>query len=195
MANRTDLPRRFTEDPVRTALLIAGSETLDAFAGGLADVVDGELGDIIPDASAAKGSLGLPVQGQILRRAGEADAAGIERPGLIVATRPRALVTSPAAATIRFRGPLLDYGNVLILELAPGVLLVLAGLAESFGEAGQIVPAGAPVGMMGGVTPSADAILTETAAGRAGNRTETLYLEVREGQSPVDPALWFDTDG
>ena len=195
VANRTDLPRRFTEDPVRTALLIAGSETLDAFAGGLADVVDGELGDIIPDASAAKGSLGLPVQGQILRRAGEADAAGIERPGLIVATRPRALVTSPAAATIRFRGPLLDYGNVLILELAPGVLLVLAGLAESFGEAGQIVPAGAPVGMMGGVTPSADAILTETAAGRAGNRTETLYLEVREGQSPVDPALWFDTDG
>ena len=195
VASRTDLPRRFTEDPVRTALLVAGADTLAAFADGLAGVVDGELAGAIPDAGAAKGTLALPVQGRILRRAGEADAAGITRPGVILATHPRALVTSPAAATIRFRGPLLDYGNVLILEPAPGVLFVLAGLAESFGEPGQVVPEGAPVGLMGGVTPSADAILTETAAGQAGNRTETLYLEVREGQSPVDPAEWFDIDG
>ena len=192
VASRTDLPRRFTEDPVRTALLVAGADTLAAFADGLADVVDGGLGGPVPDAGAAKGTLSLPVQGRILRQAGEADAAGITRPGLILATHPRALVTSPAAATIRFRGPLLDYGNVLILEPAPGVLFVLAGLAESFGGPGQVVPAGAPVGLMGGVTPSVDAILTETAAGQAGNRTETLYLEVREGQSPVDPAEWFD---
>ena len=192
VASRTDLPRRFTEDPVRTALLVAGADTLAAFADGLADVVDGGLGGPVPDAGAAKGTLSLPVQGRILRQAGEADAAGITRPGLILATHPRALVTSPAAATIRFRGPLLDYGNVLILEPAPGVLFVLAGLAESFGGPGQVVPEGAPVGLMGGVTPSVDAILTETAAGQAGNRTETLYLEVREGQSPVDPAEWFD---
>lgn len=191
ISDRTDLPQRFTEDPVRTALLIASTETLSAFASGLADVVDQELGGVAPDASAMKGGLSLPVQGTVLRRFNQADAAGIVRPGLVVAARPRSLVTSPAAATVRFRGPLLDYGNVIILEPAPDVLLVVAGLAEVFGEAGQVLPQGAPIGLMGGEQPGVDAILTESSTGVGPGRSETLYLEVREGQSAVDPATWF----
>jgi septal ring factor EnvC (AmiA/AmiB activator) len=193
--DRTDLPQRFTEDPVRTALLIASTETLDAFANGLAEIIDQDLGGVIPDATALKGSLALPVEGQVLRRSGEADAAGITRPGLVIATRERALVTTPVAATIRFQGPLLDYGNVSILEPAPGVLFVFAGLAQSFGAVGQVLPAGAPVGLMGGEMPGVDAILTETGVGGGAGRPETLYLEVREGQTPVDPATWFATPG
>ncbi|MBM1220618.1 peptidoglycan DD-metalloendopeptidase family protein [Ponticoccus sp. SC2-23] len=189
--NRTDLPRRFTEDPVATAVLIASTETLDAFASGLADVVDRELAGPVPDATDRKGTLPLPVQGEVIRRAGEADAAGIVRPGIVIAARPRSLVTTPAAATIRFRGPLLDYGNVIILEPAADVLFVIAGLAEVFGEAGQVIPEGAPLGLMGGSTPGVDAILTETLTTGAGSRSETLYLEVREGQSVPDPATWF----
>lgn len=188
---RTDLPRRFADDPVRTALLLASAETLGAFASGLAQIVDEDLGGVAPDATARRGMLGLPVQGRVLRRAGEPDAAGIVRPGWIVATRPRALVTAPVAATIRFQGPLLDYGTVMILEPAPGVLFVLAGLGEAFGEAGQILPEGAPVGLMGGELPPVDAILTETADGGGALLSETLYLEVREGDSPIDPATWF----
>ncbi|SHI78630.1 murein hydrolase activator EnvC family protein [Wenxinia saemankumensis] len=191
-SNREDLPRRFAEDPVKTALLIASTETLDAFASGLASVVDQELRNIIPDAAERKGTLRLPVQGSVLRGYGEADAAGTQRPGLVIAAAPRALVTSPAAATIRFQGPLLDYGNVVILEPAPDVLFVVAGLAEAFGQAGQVVPEGAPIGLMGGVTPSADAILSGAANGGGANRSETLYLEVREGQETVDPLDWFD---
>lgn len=191
ISERTDLPLRFTEDPVRTALLLASTETLSAFASGLADVVDREFAGVAPDATAMKGGLALPVQGTVLRGFNQADAAGIVRPGLVVAARPRALVTTPAAATVRFRGPLLDYGNVIILEPAPDVLIVVAGLAEVFGEAGQVLPQGAPIGLMGGDPPGVDAILTETAAGTGGGRTETLYLEVREGQSEVDPATWF----
>ena len=34
IAERTDLPRRFTADPVKTALLIASTETLEGFASG-----------------------------------------------------------------------------------------------------------------------------------------------------------------
>ena len=52
----------------------------------------------------------------MLRGMNEADAAGIKRPGIILATRPGALVNAPTAATIRYVGPLLDYGNVMILE-------------------------------------------------------------------------------
>jgi murein hydrolase activator len=189
-SDRIDLPRRFTEDPVATALLIASTETLDAFASGLAATVDADNG-AQPDATALQGTLPLPVQGQLLRRAGEADAAGIIRPGWVIATRPGALVTAPAAATIRYRGPLLDYGIVIILEPATDVLIVIAGLADAFGEAGQVVPAGAPIGMMGGDLPAVDAILTETATGVRPPRSETLYLEVRDGQGPVDPATWF----
>ena len=53
----------------------------------------------------AKARLPLPVFGAILRRPGEADAAGVSRPGLTLATRPRALVTAPWPATIRYLGP------------------------------------------------------------------------------------------
>ncbi len=190
VSDRTDLPRRFTEDAVATALLIASTETLDAFANGLAETVSADTG-AQPDATALRGTLALPVLGQILRRAGEADAAGIIRPGWVIATRPSALVTAPVAATIRYRGPLLDYGIVIILEPATNVLIVIAGLADAFGEAGQVVPAGAPIGIMGGDLPAVDAILTESAEGVRPPRSETLYLEVRDGQGPVDPATWF----
>lgn len=194
IANRTDLPKRFTEDPVRTAILISSTETLDGFASGLAEMADGEIASTTADISARKGDLNLPVQGLILRRAGEADAAGIKRNGVIVATRPRALVTAPTAATIRYLGPLLDLGNVVILEPQPDTLFVLSGLQEVYGEAGQVLPEGAPVGLMGGAAPEIGTILSLSSDGTGTDRTETLYIEVREGDSPVDPDEWFRTD-
>ncbi|MCC7320521.1 MAG: peptidase M23 [Rubellimicrobium sp.] len=193
VADRTDLPRRFTEDPEAMAALIGAAATLEAFAAGLDATVGEDLAVIVPDALDRKGALALPVAGTVVRRAGEADAAGTVRPGWIVATRPRALVTAPVAATVRYLGPLLDQGNVAILEPAPDVLFVLAGLAEVFGEVGQIVPEGAPIGLMGGTMPDAGAILGDDAGAGGLAQTETLYLEVREGQSAADPATWFVT--
>ncbi len=187
IADRTDLPRRFSEDPAQTAVLLASSETLQAFASGLADTQAGGG----PDASTVKGAIPLPVDGQVIRRFEEPDAAGIARPGILIATAPRALVTTPVSATIRYAGPLLDYGNVIILEPAADVMWVLAGLEQVFGTVGQIVPDGTPVGLMGGIIADAQGILTESAQGSAGQRTETLYLEVRDGQGAVNPAEWF----
>ncbi|WP_204112940.1 murein hydrolase activator EnvC family protein [Shimia biformata] len=197
IADRTDLPTRFTDDPVGTALLIASTETLEGFASGLTEI----QGEADPAASAAaadvfalKGDLGLPVEANVLRRSGEADAAGVRRPGLVVATRPAALVTSPTAATIRYRGPLLDYGNVIILEPEPGLMFVLAGLDTVFGEAGQVIPEGSPVGLMGGGSDEIDAILSQSGEGSGNDRTETLYIEVRENNASVDPETWFRTN-
>jgi septal ring factor EnvC (AmiA/AmiB activator) len=191
VAQRTDLPRRFVEDPAALAVLMASAETLDAFAAGLGATVEEELSAAVDDATSLRGQIPLPVQGSVLRRAGEADAAGVVRPGVVIATRPRALVTAPVAATVRFRGPLLDYGNVVILEPAPGVLFVLAGMAEVWPETGQILPAGAALGLMGGEQPSSDGNLSELATSGAEARSETLYLEVRDGQGPANPADWF----
>ncbi|MGR3323654.1 MAG: murein hydrolase activator EnvC family protein [Pseudooceanicola sp.] len=192
VADRTDLPRRFAEDPVGTAALVASAETLGGFADGLAGIAVNEVPGSLPDMTDRKGELRLPVDGRLLRRAGEPDAAGIARPGIVLATRPRALVTTPAAATIRYRGPLLDYGNVMILEPQAGILFVFAGLDVVYGDAGQVLPAGSPIGLMGGETPGADAIVTEQdATGR--ERPETLYIEVRQGNEPQDPETWFQT--
>jgi septal ring factor EnvC (AmiA/AmiB activator) len=235
-ANRSVLPRAYAEDPVATALLMASMTTLQDFAAGLDQTVAERLGQA-PDASARKGSLSLPVTGAVLRRPGEEAAGGVARPGVVIATEPRALVTVPVTSTLRFRGPLLDYGTVAILEPSPGTLIVMAGLAQVWGEAGEILPEGAPLGLMGGEAPPAEAALTgepppgtEAAEGGAteagstrapvpeeadggneavpagdamvtdvsrtgsGGRTETLYLEVREADGPVDPGTWFRLD-
>jgi septal ring factor EnvC (AmiA/AmiB activator) len=194
IADRTDLPRRFANDPVRTSILIASTETLEGFASGLANIVEGEIAESSADISSQRGEVPLPVQGLVLRKFGAQDAAGISRPGLLIAARPRALVSSPTAATIRYRGPLLDLGNVVILEPQSDMLFVLSGLAEVFGEAGQVIPKGTPVGLMGGVTPEIGAILSLSGDGAGTDRTETLYIEVRLHDTPVDPEIWFRTE-
>jgi septal ring factor EnvC (AmiA/AmiB activator) len=193
-AARTALPRAYTEDPVATALLMASTASLQEFAAGLDQTVDERLSAAPTDASERAGTLPLPVAGTVLRRPGEPDAAGVARPGVVIATEPRAMVTVPATATLRFRGPLLDYGTVAILEPAPGTLIVLAGLAQVWGDAGEILPEGSPLGLMGGETPSADAILSDSESRGDGGGPESLYLEVRDAEGPVDPGTWFRLD-
>ena len=187
IAERRDLPQRFTEDPAVMRALLESQDTLDDFAVALAgkkDVVPGE-----GDFALAKGELPLPVDGRLLRGWREADAAGIRRPGMVIETRPRALVTAPYAATIRYRGPLLDYGNVMILEPAGGYLIVLAGLDVVYGEIGQVIPEGTPVGLMGGEAAEAAEFLDT--AGAAEEAPQTLYIELRQGGGPVNPEEWF----
>ncbi|MGB3314244.1 MAG: peptidase M23 [Albidovulum sp.] len=188
--DRTDLPRRFLEDPEELTALLASADSLDAFAKGLADM-ETDIGAPMEDFEGAKGTLPLPVQGRLLRRAGQADAAGIVRPGLLFATEPAALVTLPWPATIRYRGPLLDYGNVMIAEPASGYLLVFAGLATVYGETGDVLDAGAPIGLMGGDMGMGTANTGQTEEGGGAGRAETLYIELRQGEAPVDPAPWF----
>ena len=120
-----------------------------------------------------------------------ADAAGVARPGVIIATRPRAIVTSPTPATILYRGPLLDYGNVMIVEPTADVMFIFAGLAEVFGDVGEIIPAGAPLGLLGGSSPQTDGEVTSNDQINSGGQSQTLYLEVRDGQTPINPATWF----
>ena len=194
MAERTDLPKRFTEDPVSTAILIASTETLGGFASGLSQIVTNEdLNVEVPVSIEGQiGALPLPVQSIVLRGMNEADAAGVKRPGVLLATRPRAIVTSPTAATIRYQGPLMDFGNVMILEPRADTLFVLAGLETVYGEIGQVIAAGTPIGLMGGA--EAGGALSTDGDDTGAARSETLYVEVRQDNVPQDPASWFRTD-
>lgn len=193
VSDRTDLPRRFSADPVKTAILVASTETLAGFASGLSQIGGPDGPDAAGDFAARKGRLPLPVQGRILHRPGETDARGVTRPGLVLATRPRALVTAPAAATVRYAGELLDYGNVIILEPRAGTLLVIAGLDVVYVETGQVVAADSPLGLMPGSDAAVGAILPQSGEGGGNDSTETLYMELRQDNAPVDPEAWFET--
>ncbi len=194
VSDRTNLPRRYLEEPAELRELVESVDTLEGFASGIVDL-DSDIGPPMEDFEGAKGSLPMPALGTILRRFDEADAAGIRRPGLVLATAPAALVTTPWPATVRYRGPLLDYGNVMILEPAAGYLLVLAGLGAVYGETGDVLAAGAPVGLMGGAEPGAqefgEDFVKNAQIGSGAGRTETLYIELRQDKKPVDPAPWF----
>ena len=182
---------------MREAILIASTDTLADFAKGLDRVPSAYSDDIAMSLEGQKGALELPVQGIILRFAGEADAAGVSRPGIILATRPRSIVTSPAAATIRYTGPLLDLGQVIILEPQTDVLFVLAGLDTVYGTAGEVIDAGAPLGLMGDAEAETGLDLSTDGDDTGVGRSETLYMEVRRNNLPEDPSLWFrmDKDG
>ena len=110
---------------------------------------------------------------------------------MTLATQPRALVTAPWPATIRYRGPLLDYGNVMILEPGDGYLMVLAGMETLYGEVGEVVAADAPLGLMGGPRTASAEFVAGSPDGSGGRDTETLYMELRQGALPVDPIPWF----
>ncbi len=185
ISQRGRLPQRFSEDPIQTALLVASTDTLEAFAQGLLDSIDIGATAVALEPT---GTLPLPVSGPITQSFGE--GAGL-RPGVVIGAQPRSLVTTPVAATVLFRGPLLEYGNVMILEPGADVLFVIAGLAEMFGDPGQILPAGSPIGLLGGDQPSIDSILMQNNANASDTGLQPLYLEVRQGQTPVDPNAWF----
>ncbi len=120
--------------------------------------------------------------GTLLRRFGEADAAGVVRPGLVLAAESGALVVAPWHGSVRYRGPLLDYGNVVLLEPGEGWLIVLAGLDQAFVQTGDVVAQGDALGLMPGGAASGDEFVRpDPVAGRS----ETLYLELRQSGRPL----------
>ena len=190
-SSREELPRRFIEDPAKTAILIAASESIETFIKGLSIYGLDDLAQPLPDIEEKKGTLAFPIHGRVLRGFNENDAAGIKRPGIVVATTSAAIVTTPAAVTIRYQGDLLDYGLVSILEPQRGILFVFSGLEKTFGKIGEVLPEGSPVGIMGGNPLSAQKILQESVVTGGTYRPETLYVEVRVNEKPQDPLEWF----
>ncbi len=188
---RTDLPKRLTDDPVRTQILADSAKSLNAFASSIQALPKETRGAEQKPFYQRKGALPLPVSGTILRHFQEADAAGLERPGVLISARPLSLVATPAPATVRYAGPFLDYGNVIILEPDPGYLVIFAGLDQVYVELGQVVNEGEAVGLLGGKQQGTQEFLIEATKGGGTIAQETLYMELREKGKPIDPEAWF----
>ena len=192
-SDRTDLPLRFIDDPEKVSLLTKSAKSLGEFAIAI-NSLDKKL--IIPAEPILEdfpGALSLPVKGVIARKFKEEDAAGIVRPGIIIRTKDNEIVTSPVVATIRYAGPLLDYGMVSILEPDEGILLIFAGLDRVFGEAGQIIPKSSPIGLMGSRNADTKKFVTKKEL-NSGRLSQSLYIEVRVNDKPQDPFDWFVFD-
>lgn len=174
------LPPKLATDDAAIEALINSSETLSAFADTLTTGED--TGD-----GPGRGWR-MPVKGDLVTRYNERDGKGQRRPGWTLATGPEALVTAPADATVRFSGEVPGQGTVAILEPKGGALIILAGLGQSFVVRDQIVARDEPIGFMGAGILATQEKLNDDAVGSSLNRDETLYIELRQGSAPVDPA-------
>lgn len=114
-----------------------------------------------------------PVLGSRLHRFGE-NIDGDRAMGVTYAARAGAQVFAPRDARVEYAGVFRSYGQMLILDVGDGYLVVMSGLEALYPESGQWVLAGEPVGRMAGRT----------------SRPE-LYFEVRKGGQPVDPEGWL----
>jgi septal ring factor EnvC (AmiA/AmiB activator) len=120
-----------------------------------------------------------PAQGSIARAYGAREGQGPAAQGVTLQTRSSAQVVSPAAGEVAYAGLFRSYGNVLILNLDGGYVLVLTGLETITVQAGETVRSGQPIGEM----PSSDTSAPE------------LYVEVRREGRTIDPGRWLTARG
>ncbi len=118
-----------------------------------------------------------PARGKLVGRYGEARDTDLYSRGVTIETRPQAQVVAPYDGQIAFRGPFRGYGEILIIEHGGGYHTLLAGLGRIDAVVGQWLLGGEPVGVMG---PSAGG-------------SPKLYVELRRGGQPINPAPWLET--
>jgi septal ring factor EnvC (AmiA/AmiB activator) len=97
-----------------------------------------------------RASLRSPVPGRPITSFGVAEdpSTGLRlyASGVELASRAGQPVTAPAAGTVRYAGPLHGLGQGVLVEPAPGVLVLVAGLSGVEVDAGAALPAGARLG-------------------------------------------------
>ncbi|MFC3703997.1 murein hydrolase activator EnvC family protein [Devosia honganensis] len=133
----------------------------------------------------ARGYLARPANGTEAVAFGANDGMGGIAHGQSILTRAEAQVVAPADGWVLYRGPYLNYGQIVILNGGGGYTALLAGLETVSAEIGQFVQMGEPLGTMGSRTIGRN--LTTS----AGNAQPTLYIELRRNNEPFDPALWW----
>ncbi|WP_109259284.1 murein hydrolase activator EnvC family protein [Hyphobacterium indicum] len=123
----------------------------------------------------SRGELRPPVEGPVVLRFRQADENGEPLEGIRIRARAGGQVVAPFDARVEYAGSFNTYNGLLILSTGDDYYIVLAGLASVYAQAGQSVLAGEPVG--------------EMPAG--GEMAPDLYLEIRRGETAVDPEPWL----
>jgi septal ring factor EnvC (AmiA/AmiB activator) len=128
-----------------------------------------------PGLGEARGQLGAPVAGGVIRAFGEPGDAG-PASGISYGAPPAARVSAPCGGRVVFAGPFRSFGQLMIVDCGSGYHFVLAGLERLDVPVGHPVQAGEPVGVMPSWDPRTP-----------GNRP-SLYVELRQNGLPINPA-------
>lgn len=121
------------------------------------------------------GVLAVPASGRVVRAWGDKMPGGAKSESVAFATRSGAQVSAPISGTVEFAGPFRSYGQLLILSTSDGYHVLLWGMSSNYVSVGQSVKQGEPIARM---------------AERASGEPE-LYMEVRKGGEPMNPAKWM----
>ncbi len=124
----------------------------------------------------AKGVLTMPVKGKISEYFGANLRVGKSK-GIRVITRSQAQVIAPFDGEVVFSGPFRDYGQILIISHGDGYHSLLAGMSSTFGQVGEWILAGEPVGEMKKIVGD--------------ERAAELYIELRHNNVAFNPISWL----
>ncbi|MBR2342371.1 MAG: peptidoglycan DD-metalloendopeptidase family protein [Alphaproteobacteria bacterium] len=124
------------------------------------------------DSRFSRRKLNLSVRGKVVVRFAEKTALGLKSDGWRIRTRGDALVLAPADGVVKFADSFRGFGKVVIMSHKNGYNTVMTNLGNIDVMLEQEVLAGEPIGRMNPDKPE-------------------MYLEVRRGNSAVDPARLF----
>jgi septal ring factor EnvC (AmiA/AmiB activator) len=126
--------------------------------------------------SRLKGSLRLPVAGELTNRFGTPrEGGGVSWKGLFIRAAQGSAVKAIAAGQVVFADWLRGFGNLIIVDHGEGYMSLYSNNESLYKQVGERVQAG-------------DAI---AAVGNSGGQADTgLYFEMRHQSRPVNPLLW-----
>lgn len=132
-----------------------------------------------------RGYLTMPANGVNVLDYGSSDGFGGLSHGVSLVTRAEAQVVAPADGWVLYKGPYLNYGQIVILNTGQNYTALLAGLDAVSVDIGQFVQMGMPLGTMGSRT------IGRSVTTNAGAAQPTLYIELRQNNEPIDPTGWW----
>ncbi len=126
--------------------------------------------------SGLKGSLRLPVAGELMNRFGAPrEGGGLSWKGLFIRAAQGSAVKAIAAGQIVFAEWLRGFGNLVIVDHGEGYMSLYSNNESLYKQVGERVQPG-------------DAIAS---VGNSGGQSDTgLYFEMRHQSRPVNPLLW-----
>ena len=126
--------------------------------------------------SQLKGSLRLPVAGELMNRFGAPrEGGGVSWKGVFIRATQGATVKSIAAGQVVFSEWLRGFGNLIIVDHGEGYMSLYSNNESLYKQVGERVQPG-------------DAI---AAVGNSGGQPDSgLYFEMRHQSRPVNPLLW-----
>jgi septal ring factor EnvC (AmiA/AmiB activator) len=126
--------------------------------------------------SGLKGSLRLPVAGELMNRFGaQREGGGVSWKGLFIRAAEGTVVKAIASGQVVFSEWLRGFGNLIIVDHGEGYMSLYSNNESLYKQVGERVQPGDPIATVG----------------NSGGQPDTgLYFEMRHQSRPVNPLLW-----